>query len=92
MVRIILVKVSLFRGGLTSKGNVAMKEASLEDEAQYAGTAHPLLLPSYHRAQKQVKVTHCIPALTGFLRTILILINASLDNDNSVSAESNFFT
>lgn len=29
-----------------SQGNVAMKEASLEDEAQDAGAAHRLLLPS----------------------------------------------
>lgn len=48
-----MVVVSLFRDGLTSQGNVAMKEASLEDEAQYAGTAHPFLLPSCHGAQKQ---------------------------------------
>lgn len=45
---------SLLRHGLTSQGNVAMKEASLEDKAQYAGTAHPLLLPSCHRAERQV--------------------------------------
>ena len=47
-------KVAVLCGeGLTSQGNVAMQEAPLEDEAQYAGTAHPLLLPSCHRAQKQ---------------------------------------
>lgn len=51
--RSILVIVSLFRDDVTSQGNVAMKEATLEDEAQYAGTAHPLLLPSCHGAQKQ---------------------------------------
>lgn len=44
----------LVRGGLTSQGNVAMKEASLEDEAQYAGTAHPLLLPACRNTEKQV--------------------------------------
>lgn len=43
----------LFRDGLTSEGHVAVEEASLEDEAQYAGTAHPLLLPSCHTAQSQ---------------------------------------
>lgn len=36
---------ALFRLGLTPQGDVAMKEAPLEDEAQDAGTAHPLLLP-----------------------------------------------
>lgn len=40
-----------FRDVLTSEGHVAVEEASLEDEAQYAGTAHPLLLPSCHTAQ-----------------------------------------
>lgn len=34
---------------LTSEGHVAVKEASLEDEAQYAGAAHPLLLPPCHK-------------------------------------------
>lgn len=58
MVRIMFVMVSLFRGGLTSQGNVAMKEASLEDEAQYAGTAHPLLLPSCQRAENHILPTH----------------------------------
>lgn len=43
----------LSREGPTSQGNVAMQEAPLEDEAQYAGTAHPLLLPSCRRTQKQ---------------------------------------
>lgn len=34
-----------FKDSPTSQGNVAMKEAALEDEAQYAGAAHLLLLP-----------------------------------------------
>lgn len=34
---------------LTSKSHVAVEEASLEDEAQYAGAAHPLLLPPCHK-------------------------------------------
>lgn len=31
---------------LTSQGNIAVKEAALENEAQYTGTAHLLFLPS----------------------------------------------
>lgn len=34
---------------LTSESHVAVEEASLEDEAQYAGAAHPLLLPPCHK-------------------------------------------
>lgn len=41
----IILMLGQFRHGLTPQGNVAMKKAPLEDEAQYAGTAHPLLLP-----------------------------------------------
>lgn len=34
---------------LTSESHVAVEEASLEDEAQYAGAAHCLLLPPCHK-------------------------------------------
>lgn len=37
--------LSLASDGLTSQGDVAMKEASLENEAEYTGTAHLLFLP-----------------------------------------------
>ena len=43
--------------GFTSQGNVAMKEASLEDEAQYAGAAHPFLLPS---CEPEEQVNHLL--------------------------------
>lgn len=45
------VGITVLGVSLTSQGNVAMEEASLEDEAQYTGAAHPLLLPSWHRAE-----------------------------------------
>ena len=35
----------LVRLGLTPQGDIAMKEAPLEDKAQDAGTADPFLLP-----------------------------------------------
>lgn len=39
-------------GSLTSEGHVAMKKASLEDEAQYTWAAYPLLLPSWIDKEK----------------------------------------
>lgn len=43
---------------LTSESHVAVEEASLEDEAQYAGAAHPLLLPPCHKGTAVTTRTH----------------------------------
>lgn len=48
-----------------SQGNVAMKEASLENEAQYTGTAHPLLLPSCRPILKYVLGDICGRVIWG---------------------------
>lgn len=49
----------------SSQGNVAMKEASLEDEAQYIGTAHLLLLPSFRPVLKHMLGDVCGRVIWG---------------------------
>lgn len=63
-------------GVLTSKGNVAVKEASLKDEAQNTGTAHRLLLPSCEQRNKWFP--HYGPADTGSLGPIVITFENSI--------------
>lgn len=47
------------------QGNVAMKEASLENETQYTGTAHPLLLPSCRPVLKYMLGDVCSRVIWG---------------------------
>lgn len=56
---------SAWRQLQSSQGNVAMKEASLEDEAQYAGTAHPLLLPAFRPVLKHMLGDVCSRVIWG---------------------------
>lgn len=66
----------------TSQGHVAMKEASLEDEAQYTGTAHPLLLPSCQRAEKQGGRLIYINIITVYQPTFYTNITEILGTDH----------